>query len=463
MQGVLEDALATLFRRTGVTPRLASPGAPTPACTHRAGRHLDLAPTRSRSLRGRRGRAERARRRTRGRARASAHRDPWPTTPTWSSPTRAGARGIRRAGSPRSGGATSTASPTCRRARPARAAPHRLVPRARRRCDGCRRPRSGAARLRALYKPRDEATTIRTLQYYRWPRRRRRARRLVPGRRVLPLDGARARRAPVAVGEGPSRSAGPRAARRARAHERVQVMPAKELTSRSRLPRRSRARRPLRADASGANCTSGVSSARLILWCRSLRRHLRLSPPPRRSPHRGRTLPSGACDRHRRSRRELRAPRCARRLHPPLRRRPRRRPLHAQPDREARLSSRRQSCSPAGSPSRSSTTRAGDRDRSSGSSGSRTPSTCSTTWTARGHACRDRVRLLRARRRDRAPEPRGAGARARARRRLRPASCPSASAGRAASVFMGDSGGVALGFALASLALSSTGRSRERR
>ena len=65
--------------------------------------------------------------------------------------------------------------------------------------------------------------------------------------------------------------------------------------------------------------------------------------------------------------------------------------------------------------------------------------------------------LLRARRGDGAPERRRARARALARLRAASASCPfNLRPGRSAAVFMGDSGSQVLGFALASLALSSS-------
>ena len=132
VQGVLEDALATLFRAHGRRAAAhgrrshrrrrarARPGrAPRPAARRRSRRSRDrvAAATRTR----------RPRRRWPGGSPASSA-----PTPTSSSRTPSARPPGSTPGSPRSGGATSTASPTPRAARdPLRAAPHALASRAR--------------------------------------------------------------------------------------------------------------------------------------------------------------------------------------------------------------------------------------------------------------------------------------------------------------------------------------------
>ena len=193
-----------------------SPGAPTPACTHSARWRTSTSARRAR--RGRRG--------------------PDEGTPPTSTPEavlarrltgiigadadvvvdrrRARSRGIRR---PVLGGLAPLRVPRRRRlapARPARAATAPSWCRARSTStamDAAARSLVGLHDFAAFCRPRDGATTIRTLQAYRWRRRRRRrARGVAAGRRVLPLDGARARRRVRRGGRGPARrSTRPRA------------------------------------------------------------------------------------------------------------------------------------------------------------------------------------------------------------------------------------------------------------
>ena len=199
VQGVLEEALGTLFRRTGDAPRLTVAG------------RTDAGRARARA-----GRPPRRRRGGARVGRASAARVATPTC----RPRRRLARrltgiigadadvvvthaerapdGLRRPVLRDLAALRVPRRRRLRRARPARAAPHARGPaRARRRGHGCRGrlAASGLHDFAAFCRPREGATTIRTLQSYRWDaRRRRRARRLAPGRRVLPLDGAGARR-----------------------------------------------------------------------------------------------------------------------------------------------------------------------------------------------------------------------------------------------------------------------------
>ena len=107
------------------------------------------------------------------------------------------------------------------------------------------------------------------------------------GRRVLPQHGARARRRVRRGRRGAARRRGrsPTSATRASARATSRCSPRAGYPHRGRLPRRSRSSGARGADASAsANWhVDGFGAAKLALWCRPLRRHPKLSPPPGRS------------------------------------------------------------------------------------------------------------------------------------------------------------------------------------